>query len=221
MPSAHCVSTIDGIILAADRGFCDLIQRSEAETIGLSYREVTDPRDLSRSASMLVRLESGAAPVRLQKRYIRPDGNSVAANLFVTRFSNPDRLVSTLFWKENGRGLPPARLWEAALNIRHVHETRETLFGRELSTDPVGTLLIGIYLAEAEGRILLLDEIARDAKLLPATASRWIRVLQKRGIVRSNVEPTSGIELTQRGLKNLEHMLAAVYEVADASLVVE
>ena len=115
MPSAHCVSTVEGVILAGDRGFCDLLQREEADFVGRSYKLFTDPRDMDRSNRMLSVLEDGAAPVRLQKRYIRPDGSSVAANLFVTRFSNPDRLVSTLFWRDQGRQLPPARLWEAAL----------------------------------------------------------------------------------------------------------
>ena len=163
MPSAHCVSTVDGVILAGDRGFCDLLQREEADFVGRSYKLFTDPRDMDRSSRMLSVLEDSAAPIRLQKRYIRPDGSSVAANLFVTRFSNPDRLVSTLFWRDQGRQLPPARLWEAALRIRHVHAARVKLFGNELSTDPVGSLLIGIYLAEAEGRSLLIAEIAEYA----------------------------------------------------------
>jgi hypothetical protein len=29
MPAAHCVSTVEGIILQADQGFFDLLQREE------------------------------------------------------------------------------------------------------------------------------------------------------------------------------------------------
>jgi PAS domain-containing protein len=83
MPAAHCVSTVEGIILQADQGFFDLLQREEYEVIGISYRQITDPRDLRRSAEMLALLEDGAAPVRLQKRYLRPDGSSIAANLLI------------------------------------------------------------------------------------------------------------------------------------------
>lgn len=220
MPSAHCVSTLEGVILKADRGFLDLVQRIESEVVGLSYKAITDPRDLRRSASMLTMLEDGAAPVRLQKRYIRPDGSSVAANLLITRFSNPDRLVSTLFWRESGRALPPARLWEAALRIRHVHGARIKLFGDDLSTDPVGSLLVGIYLAEAEGRNLELAELAAYADVAYSTAARWVKVLQERGIVQSGTDPALSIQFTQVGLDNMEAMLATVYEVPDAALTV-
>lgn len=218
MPSAHCVSTVEGVILAGDRGFCDLLQREEADFVGRSYKLFTDHRDMDRSSRMLSVLEDGAAPVRLQKRYIRPNGSSVAANLFVTRFSNPDRLVSTLFWRDHGRQLPPARLWEAALRIRHVHTARMNLFGNELSTDPVGSLLIGIYLAEAEGRNLALAEVAEYAGVAPTAASRWLKLLQERGFVQMGAEALDGIQLSQEGLLRTEAMLAAVYDVPDAIL---
>jgi hypothetical protein len=169
---------------------------------------------------MLVSLEDRAAPVRLQKRYIRPDGSSVAANLLVTRFSDPDRLISTLFWRDSGRPLPPARLWEAALRSRHVHAARIKLFGGELSTDPVGSLLIGIYLAEAEGRNVELRELAAYANVAQSTAARWVTVLQKRGIVQAGTDPALSIQFTQAGLDRLETMLATVYEFSDPAFTV-
>lgn len=220
MPSAHCVSTVDGIILAGDRGFCELLQRDQADIVGLSFQAVTDPRDVERSKRMLAVLEDGAAPVRLQKRYIRADGSSIAANLFVTRFSDPDRLVSTLFWRDHGRALPPARLWEAALRIRHVHVARMRLFGEDLSTDPVGSLLIGIYLAEAEGRNVALAEIVEFASLPATTATRWLTLLEKRGLVQMSAGPHQAILLTQEGLRRIEAMLSAVYDVPESILLV-
>lgn len=220
MPSAHCVSTLEGVILKADRGFLDLVQRTESAVVGLSYKAITDPRDLGRSARLLDMLEDGAAPVRLQKRYIRPDGSSVAANLLITRFSNPDRLVTTLFWRDSGRALPPARLWEAALRIRHVHASRVGFFGNDLSTDPVGSLLVGIYLAEAEGRNLELTEIASYADVAYSTAARWVKVLQERGIVQTDTDPALSIQFTQAGLEKMEAMLATVYEFPDRALAV-
>lgn len=218
MPSAHCVSTVEGVILAGDRGFCALLQREEADFVGQSYALFTDPRDMDRSSRMLSVLENGAAPVRLQKRYIRPDGSSIAANLFVTRFSNPDRLVSTLFWRDHGRRLPPARLWEAALRIRHVHAARVKIFGNDLSTDPVGSLLMGIYLAEAEGRNLALAEVAEYAGMAQTAASRWLKLLQERGLVEMGAKTLDGIQLSQDGLLRTESMLAAVYDVPDMIL---
>lgn len=221
MPAAHCVSTVEGIILQADQGFFDLLQREEHEVIGTSYREITDPRDLGRSADMLALLEDGAAPVRLQKRYLRPDGSSIAANLLVTRFSDPDRLISTLFWQESGRALPPARLWEAALRIRHVHAARIKLFGSEFSTDPIGSLFIGIYLAEAEGRTIGLGEIAGYAGIAASTAGRWVKALQQRGILDTAFDSEVHLQLTQSGLEKVEAMLATVYEAPDAAAMLD
>ena len=219
MPAAHCVSTLDGVILQADQGFLDLLQRRESDLIGISYRQITDPRDLQRSGNMLAVLEAAAAPVRLQKRYLRPDGTSIAANLLVTRFSDPDRLISTLFWHEGGRDLPPARLWEAALRIRHVHDARVKLFGADLSTDPIGSLLIGIYLAEAEGRAVGLNQIATYADVAISTATRWVAVLRQRNIIDAQADATFNLQLTRVGLDRVEAMLTTVYEAPDASIM--
>jgi hypothetical protein len=215
MPAGHCVSSVEGVILHADQGFLDLLQRRADEVIGVSYRQVTDARDLDRSADMLAVLEDGAAPVRLQKRYLRPDGSSVAANLLVTRFANPDRLISTLFWQENGRPLPPARLWEAALRMRQVHATRAMLFGADLSTDPIGSLLISIYLAEAEGRNIGLAEAAAHANIPTSVTERWIRVMQQRGVIEYQ-KTTIDIRLTSAGMNNIESMLSSFYETPKA-----
>jgi len=215
MPAGHCVSSVEGVILHADQGFLDLLQRRADEVIGVSYRQVTDARDLDRSADMLAVLEDGAAPVRLQKRYLRPDGSSVAANLLVTRFANPDRLISTLFWQENGRPLPPARLWEAALRMRQVHATRAMLFGADLSTDPIGSLLISIYLAEAEGRNIGLADAAAHANIPTSVTERWIKVMQQRGVIEYK-ETTIDIRLTSAGMNNMEAMLSSFYEFPNA-----
>lgn len=219
MPAAHCVSTLDGVILQADQGFLDLLQRRESDVIGISYRQITDPQDLQRSGNMLAVLEAAAAPVRLQKRYLRPDGTSIAANLLVTRFSDPDRLISTLFWHDGGRDLPPARLWEAALRIRHVHNARVKVFGSDLSTDPIGSLLIGIYLAEAEGRAVGLNQIATYAGVAISTATRWVAVLRQRNIIDAQADATFNLQLTRAGLDRVEAMLTTVYEAPDASIM--
>jgi PAS domain S-box-containing protein len=220
MPAAHCVSSLEGIILQADQGFLGLLHRREEDLIGVSYRQITDPRDLERSADMLAMLEEGAAPIRLQKRYLRSDGSSVAANLLVTRFSNPDRLVSTLFWHDDGRALPPAKLWEAALRIRHVHVARIRLFGADLSTDPIGSLLIGTYLAEAEGRSIGLDQVANFAGIPTSSALRWIKLLRQREIIEGAPEAMNDLQLTRFGLDRVETMLSAVYEVPDAAIMI-
>ena len=87
MPATHWISSLEGVIVYADQGFLDLLQSTADDVIGLSYRQITDPRDLQRIVDMLVALEERTAPVRLQKRYLRSDGSSIAATLLVPAFS--------------------------------------------------------------------------------------------------------------------------------------
>lgn len=213
MPSAHCVSTSDGIILAADRGFLDLVGRAEADVLGMSYREMTHPDDLDRSRDMLLSLVERAAPIRLQKRYIRPDGTTVVANIYVTRFSNPDRLVSTLFWNETGRDLPPARLWEMALRLQRLRQVRHEQLGGDLATDPAGYLLNAIYLAEAEGRVVGLSEIAEETGLSQSLAARWVKLMTAQGLLETCTTPERNVQFTHHGMARMERILASAYDV--------
>lgn len=213
MPTAHCVSTIDGIILAADQAFLELVGRPEDEVIGATYQSITHPDDIGRSADMLVSLVKRAAPIRLQKRYVRPDGTAIAANLYVTRFDNPDRLVSTLFWNEQGRDLPPARLWDMALRVKRLREVRKAELGVELATDPVGSVLNCVYLAEAEGRIVGLADIAAECDIPPSLTARWVDVLSKRGILETCSTPERNVQFTHAGIVKIERILASAFHV--------
>lgn len=209
MPSAHCVSTVCGTILAVDQGFLNLMQRTEDELVGASYRSITDPRDLDKSARMLSSLVAKAAPVRIQKRYILPDGESVAANVLVTRFCDPDRLVSTLYWSDTNRELPPAKLWAAALHARHMNEVRRVQLGPEMYVDGSNRLLIEVYLAEAEGRSVSDCQLSNACHMAISTTQRWIKAFQKGGII-SEYDPSRDVSFTQVGIKKIEKILCAM-----------
>ncbi|WP_230482033.1 PAS domain-containing protein [Sphingomonas sp. Leaf21] len=216
MPTAHCVSTLDGFILEADSAFLELIGRQHHEIAGLSYKEITHPDDLDRSGAMLASLIKRAAPVRLQKRYIRPDGSAVTANLYVTRFADPDRLVSTLFWNEVGRDLPPARLWEMALRVRRLRQVRREEFGVHEAISPLGDILNSVYLAEAEGRVVGLAEIARESELSPAIVSRWLKHLGDQGIFETGPNRDANVQFTHLGMSKMERMLASAFDVPES-----
>lgn len=80
-------------------------------------------------------------------------------------------------------------------------------------------MLIGIYLAEAEGRSIGLSKIATYAGIANSTAARWIEVLQQRGIVEGEHDATIDLRLSQSGLDRVEAMLATVYEAGDAAVM--
>lgn len=213
MPTAHCVSTIDGIILEADEAFLDLVGRSEEEVIGMSYIDITHPDDIDRSSAMIASLKKRAAPFRLQKRYLRPDGTVIVTNLYVTRFENPERLVSTLFWNQLGRELPPARLWEMALRVKRLREVRRQEFGVDAAISPLGDILNCVYLAEAEGRIVRISDIAAYSQLSTSIIVRWIAHLMQQGIFQSDTSTSQVIQFTHLGLSKMERMLASSFEV--------
>lgn len=209
MPAAHCVSTVCGTILAVDQGFINLMRRPEQELLGTSYRMITDPRDLDKSAAMLSALVTKAAPIRLQKRYLLPDGATISANVLVTRFSDPDRLVSTLYLNDGQRSLPPAQLWEAALHARHVSEVRRDQLGPDLFNDGLNRLLIEVYLAEAEGRAVSQSQAAAESYMSLSTTNRWIRVLQERGMF-SPGSTTDDITYSHSGIEKMETILRSI-----------
>ena len=213
MPTAHCVSTTDGIILAADQGFLDLVRRPETHVVGHSYRDLTDPRDVAKSADMIATLIDRAAPILLHKRYSRPDGTMIAATLLVTRFSEPDRLVTTLFWSDPESELHPTRLRDAALRVRSFHSARNAEFGRDLNTDPIGCLLISIYLAEAEGRSIDSRQLATEADIPLTVTLRWITVLRERGLVQHSAPGAAGVQFTAKGIAKMERSLTGAYRM--------
>lgn len=216
MPSAHCVSTIDGVIVSVDQNFLRLIGRAEPDVVGKSYREFTDPRDLDRSSGMLRALVAKAPPVRLQKRYVRPDGTVVQANVLTTRFADPDRLISTLYWSDANRPLPPVALWETALGIRHVQHVRRVEFGAALFSDGVDAIILELYLAEAEGRIVTIAELMKRGPVPDTTTLRWIRHLINIGIVEGKCEPDADVSFTNDGIAKMERMLGSIAHLPDA-----
>jgi PAS domain S-box-containing protein len=212
MPVAHCVSSIAGTILVADANFCRLLQRSHDELIGASYRSITVSEDIPKSAQMLQHLVDKAAPTRLHKRYWRPDGSVVEVDLLVSKFADAGHLVSTLSWIDEECPLQsPLRMWKAALHIRHLYSLRIEELGRELFGDFAGLILLHLYLAEAEGRIASVPDIAAATGLSDGSLRRWIAALGQKGLVR----PGTGIvQLSDEGWKKLERLIAAALQPA-------
>ncbi len=79
-----------GHFLAANRALCVLFGREERELLGRSSAEFTHPEDLAtnRDAEKLLRAAEDGV-VRLEKRYVRPDGEIRWAWLTVTMTDGP------------------------------------------------------------------------------------------------------------------------------------
>lgn len=66
-----------GLLVLANAAYCTLVGRSFDELVGRSSREFTHPDDLAQHAAveqMMAAVKVGDPGVRLEKRYVRPDG---------------------------------------------------------------------------------------------------------------------------------------------------
>lgn len=66
-----------GHVVEANQAWCNLLGRDRAELLGRSSRPYTHPDDLEQHANMSLLMDSAGAGgvVRVEKRYIRPDGS--------------------------------------------------------------------------------------------------------------------------------------------------
>jgi PAS domain S-box-containing protein len=208
----HAVGNADGLILAMDEAVCDLIHRSRATVIGMSYLQLTHPQDRVRNAISLRALRPDAAPHSIRKRYLRPEGSFVEVHLEVSRLSgaaNGGRLVGTVRVAEPFGGVSrPERLQARARQAVDIAARRQSEFGSGLAGDHAWMILLQLYLAEIECRIIRPDEICAILRMPAAVATSWFRALE----AKSLIEATFGQEaqqLTALGFSAVERVLDA------------
>lgn len=81
----------DGRLLRVNRAFEEMLGRSAEELLELDFAAITHPDDLAADADEVNRLLAGDADsYRLEKRYLRPDGAVVWAQLSVSLVRAPD-----------------------------------------------------------------------------------------------------------------------------------
>ncbi len=74
----------DGRLLEVNEAFCELVGRTEDELRGLRFHDITHPEDVDSDIAALARLRTGEErSYRVEKRYVRPDGAVVWANVTV------------------------------------------------------------------------------------------------------------------------------------------
>jgi PAS domain S-box-containing protein len=75
----------DGAFLAVNPALCELVGRTRAELLGMTWQSVTHPDDVAPGQQELTELLTGdERTFRLPKRYIRPDGAAVSVLLTVS-----------------------------------------------------------------------------------------------------------------------------------------
>ncbi|WP_174285332.1 PAS domain-containing protein [Sphingomonas bacterium] len=146
----------NGRLLSVDPQICEIMQREKRELVGVTYDTLTHADDRSRNVMLIVRLAIGDGPVTIRKRYVRPDSTVVWANVRASRLSESGRivLVGTIeLFNLQRLNCSPEDLRQSALNALLNMERRRKELGDSLFSDYAWTILVQIYLAEAEGRI--------------------------------------------------------------------
>ncbi|MDE0879323.1 MAG: PAS domain-containing protein [Sphingomonas bacterium] len=207
----HSVSDGDGTILTMDQAVADFIHRRLDDIIGRNFADLTHPDDVAANVKMVNDLSSRAGPMLVRKRYLRPGASPVDASLQVSRLMSRDgehRLIGTIFAVEPVRVPTHAmRLQESAQ--RNLSETRMRAqqFGLALFSDQGWEILLEIYLAESEGRLIRPDDIAATMREPVATIWRWLMAFEASNLIEPVVKVAFAIQLTNDGYTKIERQL--------------
>ena len=214
----HSIGSGSGMLLAMDGAVADFLQRSKAELRGLSYADITHPGDRLANVDRIGLLATGDK-LRLRKRYILPQGGYVWASVQVSRLQtglDQERLVGTIFALDfSERQTAPAALWAAAKRQAQLIVERNAALGPDLFSDGAWAMLLGLYLAEAEGRGIMAGGGCAPMGLSHVSAMKWLRALRSRGLVEYLDDREDRAQLTQYGLDRIERLLAAGSVAAD------
>jgi PAS domain S-box-containing protein len=184
----HSLADETGRLLAVDSHICEIMQREERELIGVKFEALTHPDDRSFNVAAVMRLGVGDAPLKLRKRYIKPDGSAIWSIVQVSRLKADDgsKLVGTIELVPCNLTRDPETLWRSAKRVTALIERRRDELGAELFSDHAWMILLYSYIAEAEGRRISVDEIATFARIGNSLARRWMSVLGFRLIQSQN-----------------------------------
>jgi two-component system sensor histidine kinase/response regulator len=88
---------LHGRFVQANRKYCEIVGRSEAELYQLRIQDITHPDDLSRNLRLFEQLARGGSPYEIEKRYLRPDGSQVWVNNSVAALVDEHGQPSSIF----------------------------------------------------------------------------------------------------------------------------
>jgi len=214
----HSVSDPNGLLLTMDPSVESLLHRPLSELAGKSYAEITHPDDRARNIDQIRALAPNDGPVQIRKRYLRPGGTTVWVDIHVSRLGrglDHGRLVGTLYLPDpktlaaGPEGVLPERLWSVAVQVEALLRRRREQLGDDLFGDHAWIILLQIYLAEAEGRVVDVEAISALSQIAPARTRRWIDALAEKTFVERLDWSGGAIQLTAQGLARTETLLGA------------
>jgi hypothetical protein len=142
---------------------------------------------------------------------LRPDGIAVWCEAQVSRLdtgSDRGRLIGTLHQlADESVSRTPKDLWQSACRMSGALQRRRTELGADLCFDFPWSLLLQIYLAEAEGRCVDLTDLGMRSGIRLENVRRWLCVLDERGLVDTTAAPECAAQLSAAGVVKVERLL--------------
>lgn len=207
----HSIADATGTIIGIDSSIGDLLYRAPAEIIGKSYTAITCAYDVDWNVRKVRALPKSGAPITLRKRYTRPDGSLVLADVEIFNVTSA-RLglltVGTIFRVDGEEDkLSPEALWCQALRARALCLMKSDELGPELFADLGWLTMLELYLAECEGRTAF--DTTAISSIGQQPDSRWLSTLMQNGLIEPSTGSAYRMQLSANGISKVEKVLAA------------
>jgi diguanylate cyclase (GGDEF)-like protein/PAS domain S-box-containing protein len=127
----------DGKLVRVNDAYCRMVGRSRGHLMGSTWRELTHPDDIASTQDQYDKLLSGAlSSFTLEKRYLKPDGEVVEA-----------QLSTSLVLDRAGQ---PVQMFVQAIDLTERHRAErgmaeaELMFRRMFEDSPIGMALVDL-----------------------------------------------------------------------------
>jgi diguanylate cyclase (GGDEF)-like protein/PAS domain S-box-containing protein len=149
-------SSSEGLFLAANDAFCEIVGRTREELIGYDSKLFTHPDDIGLSEEVYRRMMSGEADrVRYFKRFQHKDGRVVAAEVSISPARDPNGQAR--YFVSSVRDVTEERALTAELSHQALHDPLTGLANRALFDDRLAQAHARVVRHGGLGAVLLLD----------------------------------------------------------------
>jgi Amt family ammonium transporter len=155
LPTPMVFSSSDGLLLAVNEAFCEIVGRTRDELIGFDSTLFTYPDDIGLSEEVYRRMTSGEAQVHFFKRFQHKDGRVVAAEVSISPARDPGS--SERNFVSSVRDVTEERALTAELSHQALHDPLTGLANRALFDDRLAQAHARIQRQGGVGAVVLID----------------------------------------------------------------